>query len=92
VGLVAKVSRAASESRCNHDRNSAPDSCAARWPVQTRPYSVLDLDPTVRCVWITLTKLGSTLWEAVEPLGSWARAHVSEILTSREQFDAKDAG
>ena len=26
-----------------------------------------------------LTKLGSTLWEAVEPLGSWARAHVSEI-------------
>lgn len=36
-----------------------------------------------------LTKLGSTLWEAVEPLGSWARAHVSEILTSREQFDTK---
>jgi len=28
----------------------------------------------------------------VEPLGSWARAHVSEILTSREQFDKKDAG
>ena len=27
-----------------------------------------------------LTKLGSTLWEAVEPLSSWARAHVSEIL------------
>jgi DNA-binding HxlR family transcriptional regulator len=39
-----------------------------------------------------LTKLGSTLWEAVEPLGSWARAHLSEILTSRERFDAKDAG
>ena len=39
-----------------------------------------------------LTKLGSTLWEAVEPLSSWARAHVSEILTSREQFDEKDAG
>ena len=39
-----------------------------------------------------LTKLGSTLWEAVEPLSSWARAHASEILTSREQFDAKDAG
>ena len=39
-----------------------------------------------------LTKLGSTLWEAVEPLSSWARAHVSEILTSREQFDEKGAG
>jgi DNA-binding HxlR family transcriptional regulator len=39
-----------------------------------------------------LTKLGSTLWEAVEPLGSWARAHVSEILASREKFDEKDAG
>jgi DNA-binding HxlR family transcriptional regulator len=39
-----------------------------------------------------LTKLGSTLWEAVEPLGSWARSHVSEILASREKFDEKDAG
>jgi DNA-binding HxlR family transcriptional regulator len=39
-----------------------------------------------------LTTLGSTLWQAVEPLSSWARAHVSEILTSREQFDEKDAG
>ena len=34
-----------------------------------------------------LTKLGSTLWEAVEPLGSWAREHVSEILRSRKRFD-----
>jgi len=34
-----------------------------------------------------LTQLGSTLWEAVEPLSLWARAHVSEILTSRKQFD-----
>ena len=39
-----------------------------------------------------LTKLGSTLWEAVEPLSAWARAHVSEILVSREKFDEKDAG
>ena len=39
-----------------------------------------------------LTKLGSTLWQAVEPLSSWARDHVSEILTSRKQFDEKDAG
>ena len=36
-----------------------------------------------------LTQLGSTLWQAVEPLSSWARAHVSEILTSRLRFDAK---
>jgi len=39
-----------------------------------------------------LTMLGGTLWEAVEPLSTWARAHVSEILTSREQFDEKGAG
>jgi DNA-binding HxlR family transcriptional regulator len=36
-----------------------------------------------------LTKLGSTLWEAVEPLSSWARAHVSQILASRQRFDRK---
>ena len=36
-----------------------------------------------------LTALGSSLWEAVEPLSSWARAHLSEILTSRERFDGK---
>lgn len=34
-----------------------------------------------------LTKLGSTLWKAVEPLGSWARTHTSEILKSRTRFD-----
>jgi DNA-binding HxlR family transcriptional regulator len=39
-----------------------------------------------------LTKRGSGLWEAVEPLGLWARAHVSEILKSREQFDQKVRG
>jgi DNA-binding HxlR family transcriptional regulator len=38
-----------------------------------------------------LTKLGSTLWEAVEPLGSWARAHLGEILKSRQQFDQNAA-
>src|SRR5258705_10362844 len=38
-----------------------------------------------------LTKLGGTLWEDVKPLSAWARAHVSEILTSREQFDKKGA-
>jgi len=39
-----------------------------------------------------LTELGSTLWRAVEPLGSWARAHMSEILVSRQKFDGKGAG
>jgi DNA-binding HxlR family transcriptional regulator len=39
-----------------------------------------------------LTRLGSTLWQAVEPLGSWARAHVGEILTARQRFDEKGAG
>ena len=39
-----------------------------------------------------LTKLGSTLWDAVEPLGAWARVHVSEILRSRKRFDEKDTG
>ena len=34
-----------------------------------------------------LTKLGSTLWNAVEPLGSWAREHVNQILQSRKGFD-----
>ncbi len=38
-----------------------------------------------------LTKLGGTLWQAVEPLSSWARAHMGEILTSRERFGRKDA-
>jgi DNA-binding HxlR family transcriptional regulator len=36
-----------------------------------------------------LTQLGSTLWQAVEPLSTWARAHVGEILTSRQRFDRK---
>jgi DNA-binding HxlR family transcriptional regulator len=38
-----------------------------------------------------LTKLGSTLWKAVEPLGSWARDHVVEIHIARERFDRKKA-
>jgi DNA-binding HxlR family transcriptional regulator len=39
-----------------------------------------------------LTELGSTLWEAVEPLSLWARAHVEEILRSRKRFDKKSGG
>ena len=38
-----------------------------------------------------LTKLGSTLWDAVEPLSLWARAHVGEILKSRNKFDGDAA-
>jgi DNA-binding HxlR family transcriptional regulator len=38
-----------------------------------------------------LTKLGGTLWRAIEPLSLWARAHLGEILASREAFDGKDA-
>ena len=39
-----------------------------------------------------LTRLGGTLWQAVEPLGLWARAHMGEIVISRERFDRKDPG
>src|SRR3982074_1545622 len=45
-----------------------------------------------------LTKLGSTLWEAVEPLSSWARAHLSEIShrgnssIRRTQANTPDSG
>src|SRR5258708_26964474 len=38
-----------------------------------------------------LTGLGPTLWHVVEPLHLSARAHVSDILTSREPFDGKAA-
>ena len=38
-----------------------------------------------------LTKLGSTLWDAVEPLSSWARDHLREILKSRKRFDENAA-
>jgi hypothetical protein len=39
-----------------------------------------------------LTKRGSTLWQAVEPLSLWAHAHVGDSLKSREQFDQKILG
>ena len=38
-----------------------------------------------------LTKRGSGLWEAVEPLGLWARTHVDEIVRARKQFDKNAA-
>ncbi|WP_409527606.1 winged helix-turn-helix transcriptional regulator [Rhizobium sp. BK313] len=36
-----------------------------------------------------LTELGGTLWKAVEPLSSWARNHLDEIVASRDTFDEK---
>jgi hypothetical protein len=31
------------------------------------------------------------LWEAVEPLRSWAEIHLDEILASRKQYDQANA-
>jgi DNA-binding HxlR family transcriptional regulator len=36
-----------------------------------------------------LTSLGRSLWQAVEPLGSWARGHVKEIARARDKFDKR---
>jgi DNA-binding HxlR family transcriptional regulator len=36
-----------------------------------------------------LTQLGRSLWDAVEPLGEWARGHVTHITKARALFDKK---
>lgn len=36
-----------------------------------------------------LTKLGRSLWAAVEPLGLWAQGHVKDIHKAQEKFDQK---
>ena len=36
-----------------------------------------------------LTELGRSLWQAVEPLGLWARGHVKDIHAARTRFDRK---
>ena len=36
-----------------------------------------------------LTPLGRSLWDAVEPLGAWARGHVKHITRARAAFDKK---
>ena len=38
-----------------------------------------------------LTSLGRSLWQAVEPLGAWARGHVKHIIKARARFDEKGA-
>jgi DNA-binding HxlR family transcriptional regulator len=37
-----------------------------------------------------LTKLGRSLWKAVQPLGSWAQDHVSHIGKAQVEFDQKN--
>jgi DNA-binding HxlR family transcriptional regulator len=36
-----------------------------------------------------LTPLGRSLWDAVEPLGTWARGHVKHISKARAAFDQR---
>jgi DNA-binding HxlR family transcriptional regulator len=38
-----------------------------------------------------LTNLGRSLWEAVEPLGAWARSHVKHVNKARADFDKKSS-
>ena len=38
-----------------------------------------------------LTALGRSLWQAVEPLGLWARSHVGDIHAAQNKFDKKGA-
>jgi DNA-binding HxlR family transcriptional regulator len=37
-----------------------------------------------------LTKLGRSLWNAVQPIGSWAQTHVSQIGKAQHEFDQKN--
>src|ERR1700735_3578816 len=37
-----------------------------------------------------LTDLGRSLWQAVEPLGLWARTHVKDIHAAQNSFDNKE--
>ena len=39
-----------------------------------------------------LTALGRSLWEPVEALGAWARAHHGEIAAARRRFDTRADG
>jgi DNA-binding HxlR family transcriptional regulator len=36
-----------------------------------------------------LTNLGRSLWQAVEPLGAWARSHVKHVTKARADFDKR---
>jgi DNA-binding HxlR family transcriptional regulator len=39
-----------------------------------------------------LTALGRSLWQVVEPLGVWARAHIEAMKSARESFDQRNGG
>jgi DNA-binding HxlR family transcriptional regulator len=39
-----------------------------------------------------LTPLGRSLWEPVDALGAWAKAHQAEIAAARQKFDARAPG
>lgn len=39
----------------------------------------------------TLTDLGRSLWQVVNPLGEWARRHVLDLQAARESFDELNA-
>jgi DNA-binding HxlR family transcriptional regulator len=36
-----------------------------------------------------LTRLGRSLWEAVEPLSTWAEGHVKQVIRAQAEFDKK---
>jgi DNA-binding HxlR family transcriptional regulator len=38
-----------------------------------------------------LTELGRSLWDPVDALGAWARAHQAEIEAARTRFDARSS-
>ena len=37
-----------------------------------------------------LTRLGSTLWRALEPFANWAQENMIEIVAARADFDARE--
>lgn len=38
-----------------------------------------------------LTRLGRSLWTAVQPLGAWAQDHIKHVTKAREDFDGRRA-
>ncbi|MEX3982180.1 winged helix-turn-helix transcriptional regulator [Paraburkholderia sp. EG287A] len=40
----------------------------------------------------SLTELGRTLAEAIEPLTAWAVVHIEDVLSAQHQYDAQTAG